>query len=625
MQPHRLTRGSSHAGTLWSRLFTPILCACALALPACDDPQTPVGVESDGYRAVYDPVQGALEFRLESPTGVVTDLRLVATQLTFDAEAQEVHAWIAVRNASGNVRPGPASIEVRDFAPASVWPVNADCPPTDCLPPGAPDCALAICSFDHSGTYGSDGVLEPGEMSEPVEWILHNPTGESFAFRARLGKEDLPAGGAISGVVFADRNGNGRRENDEPGIAGAGLALRFGDAAWSTQTDASGHYRFAVQEPGLYQVFWRAASDSCNPTTPQNLEVVILRLPDGSLSGFEHADFGCQDTTPRTDIPLTGFVYVDVNQNGQRDLGEIGVPGVLVVAAAMQCPTFAPVETHTDQRGQYALQLPDCDPPYVVHHAPLPGFVDTSPNPLMFERRPPQGSALRGDFGVMQDGSMPEYTVDGVVFLDANRNGMRDRDESGVPNVEVTASGLICETPLLAHTRTDALGRYVLRGADVHCPLPWLVQRHGPWIDTTPNPVFLNQPPPEGSFTFHLDFGVVPQDSVPPPIPLFAIEGFVFADLDGDGLRSRGEPGIADAEVQLLSPCDVLRLVRTDMMGNYRFPPDVVAHCPVEGVWQSSPEFVLHSTPNPVLIDPNTPPGAILTIHFGVVPTRAQP
>jgi hypothetical protein len=598
--------------------------AIAVSVPGCRDPQQPAVSEPDGFRAVYDPSQGVLEFRLESPNGGVSALRLVATALSFDSETRQVHARVAVRNAGDATALGPVAITVSDFVPADVRPLNAECPRDPCPTPDSARCA-GPCVFDHQGTYGDDGTLEVGETSEPVEWILHNPSGESFAFRARLGGELEPENGTISGAVFEDRNGNGRRENDEPGVPGAQVVLVFGDVVRSTTTDARGLYRFEVSEPGLYEVFWRSAPDSCVPTTPKSLQVVILRRPDGSLSRFVNANFGCQSTTPHTDVPVVGSVFVDANENGQRDPGEVGVPGVLVVGSTPQCPTFAPIEARTDERGNYTLRLPDCDPPFVVHRAPLPGFVDTSPNPVTFESRPPPGAALSASFGVAPEGPLPTFFVEGVVFQDNNRNGVRDNNEPGIAGVQLTASGLLCFTPISAVAFTDHLGQYLLRGTDVRCPLPWLVQRHGPWTDTTSNPVILSEPPPDGGNTFHLDFGVAPLDSVPPPIPSYAIGGVVFADDNRNGMREAGEPGIAGVEIQLLSPCEVLRLTHTDAMGRYHFRPDVVGVCPVTGVWQSAPVFGENTTPNPLPVDPNTLPGPVLIADFGVFQGRTAP
>jgi SdrD B-like domain len=73
-------------------------------------------------------------------------------------------------------------------------------------------------------------------------------------------------------------------------------------------------------------------------------------------------------------------------------------------------------------------------------------------------------------------------TLSGVVFLDANANGVADANEAGVPNVTVLLDGKFT-------ARTDAQGRYefVFVGAGEHTislitdnlPLPWAVTNEG--------------------------------------------------------------------------------------------------------------------------------------------------
>jgi len=593
-------------------LFATLALFSFLGFVGCDGwPQAP-NQQGTGYEGLYDASEKTMEFRLADPNGGASSLLLVASGIDLDEETQEVRAWVALRNTGDVATSGPEQIVVDRFSPRDVEPLNALCDPFPC-DDGA-GCAR-VCTFDHSGTYGDDGLLEPGETSEARQWIFRNPSRGSFAFHARMGRMSGPAEGLIAGVVFRDANGNGARDAGEPGIPAVPVQLRFEDGSVRAMTNDRGAYDFRVESPGLYELVWDSAS-SCEPTTPTTLQVVILRRPDGSLSNFTQGHFGCRGL-PQQGVPVAGIVFHDANENGVFDRGEVGVPGVEVTAAALQCPTFAPITVRTGRDGRYRLLLPECEPPYDVFVSPIPGWSGTTPASLRFDSPPAPGSVLRADFGVVPDGTLPELFVEGTVFLDRNRNGQREADEPGVADVELSASGLVCLTPIAAVARTDAQGRYRMRGADVHCPLPWIVKRYGHWEDTTANPIFLNEPPPNGNDTFRVDFGVAPPDTVPPPDG-FAIVGFVFHDRDGDGVFDFGEPGIANAEVQLQSPCEVLRLARTDSRGRYQFAPDVVGACSVTAVWQSAPEFADRTTPNPFPLDGTTPPGAVRMVNFGV-------
>ncbi len=603
------------------RFFVSAFLAVASALPGCgDDPQRPApGLPNDStdYRGLYDARGRALEFSLESPDGSFSPFRLVVTGIEQNPDSQLVRAQVAVRNTSNNALPGPVGITVTDFVPEDVRPVNAACIEWECA-----TCPTS-CVFDHGGTYGDDGVLEPGETSESMEWVFHDPSNGSFAFHARLNlAEPQPATGEISGFVFGDLNGDGRRQEGDFGMGGHTVSLVFDSTVQMAETDERGHYAFTVSEPGLYELIWNTGG--CVPTTPTRMQVLILLNPDGTLSGFGRGDFACS-AKPALVVAVSGAVFSDQNHNGVRDRGEPGLPGVLVSGAAPNCPTFAPIESRTDENGRYTMQLPECAPPFVVHREPIAGHVDTSPNPVVFDRPPTGGLVLVANFGVApQDSTQLELFVEGVVYLDGNRNGARDRGEAGVADVEVTAAALECMLPALAYTRTDQNGHYRLIGAQVPCPMPWAVQHYGDWIDTTPNPVYLFGPSADGSMVFEVNFGVAPPDSIPPPGSALAIEGVVFADWDRDGVRDPGEAGIPAVEVQLLSTCRVLRVTRTDLRGHYRFAPEVVAVCAVTAVLQSMPVFAEHTTENPQPLDPAAG-DAVFEAHFGVIPERAQP
>jgi len=335
------------------------------------------------------------------------------------------------------------------------------------------------------------------------------------------------------------------------------------------------------------------------------------------------ADFGVarRDSTS-ADVLVEGLVYRDLNGDGHPDPGEPGIPGVLLVGST-NCPTFAPIEARTNERGLYSMRLPggECGPPWIVHEVTLPGT--TTPNPVIFDAPPPPGTPFRADFGVAPGGQVDSLAVEGVVFKDENANGVRDAGEGGIADVGVSASGLPCLTPGLAHTRTDPRGHYLLLGKEVHCRLPWVVGQEGiPGTrNTSPNPAILQGPPPADGI-FHVDFGVASQDSTPPPHG-FTIEGSVFLDLNANGLRDGGEPGVSGAEVQLQSLCTVFRATHTDLEGRYRFDPHVVGACPVSAAWQSAPVFPQYTTPNPAPVDSVPPPGSVLRIDFGV--RRAVP
>lgn len=502
-----------------------------LLVTGCSDTVTePGGTQEEDtlFDGSYDPQSGQMEFALTSPSGqVIPLLRLVATDVQLDTQGL-LHAQVAIHNIGTESVMGPFGVFVSHFLPASVYPMNATCPrdSTDPMPPvpqpdSLPgDSTVAIpfpaspCYFDHRGTYGEDGMLVGGETSEPVEWIFGGTGGQSFAFRAQLGKEAIPAEGLITGIVFEDLDENGHHDLSEPGLAGVGVGLVVGDVMRIQKTDSRGRYAFEVTDPGLYPLSL-SIPDGARPTGPTELQVLIVRDASGQLSNF-----------------------------------------------------------------------------------------------------------IDGDFGLVTLLPWEELSIQGVVFMDLNRNGVREPDEGGVPGVPLSASSLICESPIAAQAYSDTDGHYLIEGRDVHCPLPWMLLRHpvAGLSGTTPAQVELSRPPSQGS-VFHVDFGMAPEDSVHPVN--VTITGLVFVDLNANGSFDNNDSPLPGVEVQLLSPCDVLRAATTDSTGHYLFEPDVVRMCPVTGVWQSRPVYFGHTTPNPAAIQMPTVPGNHrIQVNFGIGPYR---
>jgi hypothetical protein len=378
-----------------------------VALAGCDDPQEPVTQDS-GSTATYDSQRQTLEFRIESTSGELSRLRLVASDVRFDPETRNVHAKVSIRNDGNEPVLGPPAIRVFGFVPADVVPVNGICG----LDPNSSDPTATNCFYDHSGTYGEDDLLSPNETSEPIEWILHDPSGESFAFRARIMSHLARA--EIAGVVWDDRNGNGLRENDEPGIAGATLLLQFGEEARSTVTNARGAYAFGVDQPGHYRVD-KQPQAGWRITTPHPYEVVLVEQEDGTLSSFRDAHFGCQRVGLPDGVPVLGVVYEDLNRNGIRERGEPGIPRIEVHGATPNCPTFAPIVAVTGRDGVYEMRLPDCIPPFEVMVPRLRCYVFTSPNPIVFMDPPTPGDVLRADFGLARPDTSRGMQEAGVI------------------------------------------------------------------------------------------------------------------------------------------------------------------------------------------------------------------
>jgi hypothetical protein len=552
-------------------------------------------------------------------------LRLVASGLVYDAAAQQLHAQVAIRNAGSQAVRGPRRVLLSEFDPQEVQPVNAE--PLPC--PACIPCPCWPWAYDYTGKYGDDGGLDPGETSQAVEWILQDPTGQSFSFRARLEPDDTPAPGTIAGKVFVDANGDGLRQEFEPGIPGVAIHLAHDDTGQDTTTDTEGGFQFQVTEEGLYEVNATAAPEC--PLLPAHRSVIIVRRDDGTLSGYGRADFACRHGQVVGPVGFFGVVFNDLDHDGRRSPGEPGVPNVLITADAANCPTFAPIQTRTDERGAYQLAMPGCPPPYRVGHETVPGYFDTTPNPLVFDTvvppdsgyvpphpdptRPPDPVVrlIRADFGVAPATPIPFLQIQGFVFDDLDADGRPGPLEPGMPGVAVNISGLQCANPgIVKHT--DEQGRFTVQVGEVPCPPPWRIHREALQgrCDTTQNPIVVPSDPLPLPPIIEVSFGSSACDSVPGP----ALQGTVFADFNRNGIRDQGEIGVPDVTLRILSPCEALWEARTDARGHYRFRN---LACEILGVQIERPDFPAYTTPNPFLL-----PGNVLPDHvdFGVARAR---
>ena len=197
-------------------------------------------------------------------------------------------------------------------------------------------------------------------------------------------------------------------------------------------------------------------------------------------------------------------------RNGLRDLGEPGIPDITVSGGSEEC-AFPEVSTITDPHGLFTLSIPWCGELFRVGALTPEGWVDTSPNPLLLRSPRPQPphvprDPLNAEFGmVREEAPADEFLIEGTVFRDANRNGVRDGAEPGVAGVGVSAS--VCRILRLAYT--DRAGRYRFVAAAAGGCASTGVQMNRPEAlgHSTPNPVHIDPTLVPGT-TLRIDFGV---------------------------------------------------------------------------------------------------------------------
>lgn len=140
---------------------------------------------------------------------------------------------------------------------------------------------------------------------------------------------------------------------------------------------------------------------------------------------------------------IEGFVFIDENQDGRRDAGEPGISGLIIDLDGMKLLTDG-ASTGLFRSpplfpGQYALSIENL-PVSLAPEIPLPVIAKV-------------------EVGKTTGVAIPLFKVagiTGVVFEDANTNGLRDPGEGGLANVRVQLAG----GGLSRQTITDINGAY---------------------------------------------------------------------------------------------------------------------------------------------------------------------
>jgi hypothetical protein len=217
----------------------------------------------------------------------------------------------------------------------------------------------------------------------------------------------------IYGMVFHDVNTDGILDAGETGLPN--VEIRLAGLNRVTKTNNFGYYylplsagEYAVQEIDPFGFV---------STTPNLLSV---SLASGESKA---AHFGDAAGSPIGVIK--GTVYDDLDQDGQKTVGEAGIAEVLISLDTGE-------QILTDDYGNYAfvVQLGN----YIVVETDPDGFGSTTPNSatadLLFA-----GDTLTIDFGDTENPAVG--TLDGYVFLDDNNNQHMDAGEGGIANVSL--------------------------------------------------------------------------------------------------------------------------------------------------------------------------------------------
>jgi hypothetical protein len=375
----------------------------------------------------------------------------------------------------------------------------------------------------------------------------------------------------LSGAVALDANGNGLVDAADSALPGIAVSVQpaAGGVTASTTTAANGTFIFSGLAAGTYNVTV-GSSPGVLGETPSTQTVQLAT---------DRNDVSFLFVAPGL---IGGRVVSDLNNNGIADPNEPGLAGVQLDLQRLNTQgAFAlAASATTGSDGTFFFPLQQAGTFVVIEHDPA-GAISTGanaglsgtgvvvdPNTIRIILNGSQSAAgLRFVDRSTAVGGVSGGAISGFVFQDVNSNGAIDPglDQGVVTAVELRDAA----QNLLATTMTAADGSYSFTSV---APGGTYVIRVVPPAGSVIRKVFPTPPATTAGSTGILIQGFNPATSyanqnfllgstpvVSPETPgaANAISGKVFNDLNGDGLVSGNEPGLAGATLTLVSTTSV--------------------------------------------------------------------
>ena len=482
---------------------------------------------------------------------------------------------------------------------------------------------------------------QPFDSNEPEGTTVKITTDSSSNLTVDFGY--VPeCGGSIGDYVWKDLDNNGLQNAGEPAFPGivvnlTGTTIYGNPITLSATTNINGMYSFTGLCQGDYRVtvdettvpvsFVSTLSTSANGddgvANDSNVSTGTSVYLPNDMSLNANVDFGY---IPKCSGSIGDYVWKDLNENGQQDINEPGVPGVEVsLSGTNSYGQLISMKASTDADGKYSFPG-ICDGTYTVtvnpSTAPL-GFIPTEPlsntgsDLATNDSNDPAGTkvVLTGDSAVnstVDFGYVPfcSGTIGDTVWNDLNGNGLQDDGYfSGINGIEVLLTGTsdygqpvnLSKTTMsggLYQFANLCKGTYTVavnagdpdlpQGAVPTSPLSangndMVPQDSNNQIGTTV--VFSN----DSSSNPTVDFGYV--------IPAL-IGDRVWVDVNKNGTQDVVETGLANVTATLFSCTsqNQLKVATTDATGFYSFSVDPGSYYVVFGV----PDHFFFTTKNAV-------------------------
>jgi uncharacterized repeat protein (TIGR01451 family) len=192
-------------------------------------------------------------------------------------------------------------------------------------------------------------------------------TGSIYIFVDTCGGSTSGCKDTLCGEVFNDTNGNGVKDAGENGIANSYVYA----GNYTGFTDTFGHYEIVVPCGTNYIYAYPNPGQNCCVVTTVPLSSIdssglyIINDTSGTrICGF---NFGYQNSG----VTISGYIYLDANNNGIKDAGENVLP--------YQSVSIGGYYAYTDQYGYYVINMPAGT--YTLTCTPYSPYAGATVNP----------------------------------------------------------------------------------------------------------------------------------------------------------------------------------------------------------------------------------------------------
>ncbi len=370
---------------------------------------------------------------------------------------------------------------------------------------------------------------------------------------------------SISDFVFTDTNGNGLQDAGEPGLAGVTVELLDGAGALiaTMTTSAGGLYSFGLLLPGTYEVSVSLPAGFVATAQTAGTDTAIDSNIDasGDSGTFTLAGNTTDDSIDAglfQRATLGDTIFVDLNDDGLQTFGEPGVDGLTV---NLLQGGSAVATTVTAGGGLYSFT--GLTPGDYAIEVVAPGFtfvaLDVGSDDALDSDVDASGvsvaiSLVSGETNTTIDAGVAPSTIGDLVFDDLNGNGIQNGPDAGIDGVVVNL--LDDGGNVIATTTTAGGGLYSFTVAPGTYEIEFVPSSGTTFAATnvgSDDALDSDADQTTGRTGPIVVTGSAGIDTVDAGLITPATLGdLVWQDLNGDGVRDAGEPGLDDITINLV-------------------------------------------------------------------------